>query len=86
MSDNNFRQELKSPETGNPLVVGSPSEAARLRAAGWTEVEQPPSPDAPSEAVTTDTSSVEAPKPRAGAKTAKPGREPTGTETSQTEA
>ena len=41
MSDNNFRQELVSPETGNTIVVGTPSEAARLRSEGWTEPEVP---------------------------------------------
>ncbi len=39
MSDNNFRQELVSPETGNTIVVGNASDAARLRAEGWTEPE-----------------------------------------------
>jgi len=37
MSDNNFRQELVSPETGNKIVVGNASDAARLRAEGWSE-------------------------------------------------
>lgn len=41
MSDNNFRQTLVSPETGNPIVVGNASDAARLRAEGWTEAEAP---------------------------------------------
>ncbi|MGW4127954.1 hypothetical protein [Amycolatopsis japonica] len=44
MSDNNFRQELVSPETGNTIVVGTPSEAARLRSEGWTEPVKKPAP------------------------------------------
>ncbi|MGW4484334.1 hypothetical protein ACWEOE_10900 [Amycolatopsis sp. NPDC004368] len=40
--DNNYRQELVSPETGQTLVVGNPAEAARLKAKGFREPEPEP--------------------------------------------
>jgi hypothetical protein len=56
MSDNNFRQELVSPESGNTIVVGSASDAARLRAEGWTEPDKPAKKPAPKKAAGTDAS------------------------------
>lgn len=40
--DSNYRQELVSPETGQTHVVGSPVEAARLKAKGFREPELEP--------------------------------------------